>query len=73
MENNALHLHYGGVKKEQRGRGIFPALVAKVIDKGAPMTATVKNANQSQMASRLEALGFRLLETRSDERRYRRE
>jgi predicted N-acetyltransferase YhbS len=73
LENDALHLNYGGVKKEHRGHGIFPALVAKVIDRGAPLTATVKDANQSQMASRLEALGFRLSETRSDERRYRRE
>jgi ribosomal protein S18 acetylase RimI-like enzyme len=73
LENDALHLHYAGVKKEQRRRGIFRALVAKVVERGAPLTATVKNANQSQMASRLEALGFRLSETRSDERRYRRE
>jgi ribosomal protein S18 acetylase RimI-like enzyme len=73
LENDALHLSYAGVNKTNRGCGVFRSLMEILIRRGMPLTATVKNANQSQMAKRLEALRFRIAETRPDEKRFVRE
>jgi hypothetical protein len=65
-ENEALDLRYAG------GEGL-DALIGKVRERNAPITATVKDANRSALASRLEEHGFRKTETRVGERHFRRE
>jgi hypothetical protein len=57
-ENQALELPYGGVREGHRGHHIFPDLVATIMAKRFPLTATVKHANKSDMASRLTKRGF---------------
>ena len=56
--NMALHLPYGGVTASWRQQGVFPALIRQVMNRTVPLTATVKAANLSKMASRLSHLGF---------------
>jgi hypothetical protein len=56
--NQALHLPYGGVSSSHRGQRIFSTLAGKIMAKGVQLTATVKRANKSDMASRLLKLGF---------------
>jgi hypothetical protein len=56
--NQALHLHYAGVTKIQRNRGIFRALVQQAMNRNVPLSATVKAANQSEMTARLTRIGF---------------
>ena len=57
-DNRALHLRYAGVSNAYRRRGIFRALIQQVIKRGVPLTATVKAANQCQMAALLQRVGF---------------
>lgn len=56
--NMALHLPYGGVTASWRGQRIFSALIRQVMSRKVPLTATVKAANLSKMATRLPQLGF---------------
>jgi hypothetical protein len=63
-ENELLNLRYAG------GEGV-EALLAKIRERNVPITATVKDANRSGLAARLENLGFRLSETRVGERHFR--
>jgi ribosomal protein S18 acetylase RimI-like enzyme len=72
LENGALHLAYAGVTRASRGHGALRALVRDVMDEGAPLTATVKTANASEMLGRLQRFGFRILVERSDEMGLRR-
>ena len=57
-DNRALHLRYAGVSNAYRRQGIFRALIQQVIKRGVPLTATVKAANQCQMAALLQRVGF---------------
>ena len=65
--NHALHLRYAGVANTYRQQGIFRALVQQVMKRSVPLTATVKAANQCQMAARLTQIGFQTCRTTSDE------
>jgi hypothetical protein len=56
--NMALHLPYGGVTASWRKQRIFSALIRQVMSRKVPLTATVKAANLSKMATRLPRLGF---------------
>jgi hypothetical protein len=56
--DGSIHLPYIGVSKDKRQRGIFGTLVKKLMNKGAPLTASVLHGNQSGMADRLVKLGF---------------
>jgi len=58
-EYEILELRYAGVAPDHRGQGILAALIAKVLARMVPVTATVPSQNRSNMASRLEKLGFR--------------
>jgi GNAT superfamily N-acetyltransferase len=58
-EHEILDLRYAGVMPEHRGRGIFTALVAKVLARMVPVTATVHPQNKCGAALRLECFGFR--------------
>jgi ribosomal protein S18 acetylase RimI-like enzyme len=57
-DNQALHLRYAGVSKACRRQGIFRALIQQVMKRSVPLTATVKAANQCQMATLLQQVGF---------------
>jgi hypothetical protein len=72
-ENEALDLRYAGVDPAYRDSDALDALVGKVIDRLAPITASVKDANRTGMAARLEKLGFRRTETRTGETHFRRD
>ena len=50
-KGDRFDLPYGGVRKCHRGHNIFPDLVEKVKEIGRPLTATVKHANKSDIAS----------------------
>jgi ribosomal protein S18 acetylase RimI-like enzyme len=57
-DNQALHLRYAGVSNTCRRQGIFRALILPVMKRSVPLTATVKAANQCQMAALLQRVGF---------------
>ena len=65
-ENELLNLRYAV------GEGV-DALLAKVLERNVPITATVRDADKRGLAGRLEQLGFRETETRVGERRFRRD
>ena len=65
-ESELLTLRYAG------GEGL-DALIGKVLERNAPITASVRDANRTGMAERLKRLGFRQAETRTGETRFRRD
>jgi hypothetical protein len=65
-ENELLNLRYSA------GDGL-DLLLGKVLERMAPITATVRDANRNGLADRLETLGFREIEHRVGERRFRHE
>jgi GNAT superfamily N-acetyltransferase len=67
-EHEILELRYAGVAPDRRNQGIFASLIAKVLARMVPVTATVPPQNRSDMAARLEAFGFR---PTGEERRFR--
>jgi hypothetical protein len=58
-EEEVLELHHAGVVMEHRGGGIFHNLIAKILARMVPLTAIVPAQNRSDIAARLERLGFR--------------
>jgi predicted N-acetyltransferase YhbS len=72
-ENEALDLRYAALDPAYGDNGVFEALMAKVLDRMAPLTASVKDANRTGLAARLEKLGFRQTETRTGETHFRRD
>ena len=48
-------------------------LIGKVVERNAPITASVRDTNRTGLAERLRRFGFRETETRVGERHYRRE
>jgi ribosomal protein S18 acetylase RimI-like enzyme len=69
--DGTLHLYYVGVLKDERGCGVFTALMEKLMDVGAPITAAVRHDNQSSMVDRLENLGFTKTATKDDETEFK--
>ena len=67
-EHEILELRYAGVAPDQRNHGIFASLIAKVLARMVPVTATIPPQNRSDMAARLEDFGFR---PTGGERRFR--
>ena len=65
-KNKALHLAYAGVAENQRGRGIFRALIAHMLGRNVPLTATVKAQNKSGMVKRLRCMNFEEISARGD-------
>lgn len=72
-ENEMLALRYAGVDPARGDAGTLDALIGKVLERTVPITASVKDANRSGMAARLERAGFRHTETRHGERHFRRD
>ena len=67
-EHEILELRYAGVAPDQRNHGIFANLIAKVLARMVPVTATIPPQNRSNMVARLEDFGFR---PTGGERRFR--
>jgi ribosomal protein S18 acetylase RimI-like enzyme len=65
--DGTVHLYYVGVSKDKRGLGVFTALMNKLMDVGASVTASVLNDNQSSMVDRFENLGFTKVATKDNE------
>ena len=63
-ENELLNLRHAG------GDGL-DGLIGKVLERKVPITASVRDANRTGLARRLETLGFRRVETRVGERHFR--
>jgi ribosomal protein S18 acetylase RimI-like enzyme len=72
-ENEALDLRYAGIDPAYRDGEVFNVLLSRVLDRMAPITASVKDANRTGMAARLAKLGFRQTETRTGETHFRRD
>jgi hypothetical protein len=65
-ENEQLAIRYAGGEA-------LDALLGRVLERGVPITAAVRDTNQTGLAVRLEKLGFRESEGRVGERRFRRD
>jgi hypothetical protein len=70
-KNKALSLRYIGVKGDCRQRGIFAALMEKLMAKGVPLTASVLHSNHSAMEDRLVKIGYTKVESDAKETRFR--
>jgi GNAT superfamily N-acetyltransferase len=57
-EHEIFDLRYAGVAPEHRGRGVFGALIAKVLARLVPVTAIVPPQNRWNVAARLKKFGF---------------
>ena len=69
-EHEILDLRHVGVAPEHRGHGIFGALIAKVLARLVPVTATIPPLNRSNIAARLETFGFRPTASPGGERHF---
>jgi N-acetylglutamate synthase-like GNAT family acetyltransferase len=58
FEERWFELTYAGVLKNYRGNGLFPQMLHEIKVVARRIDATVKNANQSGMAGRLQRAGF---------------
>ena len=70
-EAEVLDLCYAGVAPEHRNRGIFTALLGKVLARMMPVTTSVSPQNRSAMARLLDHLGFRPVDAPGGEQRFR--
>lgn len=70
-EYEILELRYAGVVADHRGQGIFTALIRKVMARLVPVTAIISPQNRSNMADRLEKLGFRRVASAGGEQQLR--
>jgi len=70
-EHEILELRHGGVLKSQRHRGVFTALIERVLARMVPVTATISPANQSGAARLLETHGFCNVSSPGGEQRFR--
>jgi GNAT superfamily N-acetyltransferase len=66
-EYEILELRYAGVAPDYRGQGIFASLVAKVLARLVPVTVNAPPLNRSNLADRLEKLGFRRVDSSGGE------
>jgi hypothetical protein len=65
-ENELLSLRYAGGE-------MLDGLIRKVVDRAVPINATVKEANRTGLAARLERLGFKKTGSRLGEQHFHRE
>jgi hypothetical protein len=65
-ESELLNLRYAGGE-------MVEALLAKVLERAVPITASIRDANRSALPALLERLGFRKTEARVGEQHFRRE
>lgn len=72
-ENETLDLRYAATDPNCGDSDALDALLQKVLERRAAITASVKDANRTGLAARLEKLGFCRTETRTGETRFRRD
>ncbi len=72
-EHEVLDLRYAGVAESHRNYGIFAALLARLIERMVPVTATVNEANRSDIARQLEKAGFAKMASPGGVQHFRRE
>jgi hypothetical protein len=70
-ENELLNLRYAAVAAAFRDTDVLEVLIDKVLERMAPITASVREANRGGLAVCLAKLGFRETESRVGERRFR--
>jgi GNAT superfamily N-acetyltransferase len=70
-ENEVLELRSAGVVPEHRGRGLFSEMLNRICERMLPVVTAVNTANQSGVARRLEAIGFRQTGSTGGERYFR--
>jgi hypothetical protein len=63
-ENELLNLRFAG-------GDMLDALLARVIERAVPVTASVRDTNRSGLAAMLERLGFRKTDARIGEQQFR--
>jgi hypothetical protein len=72
-ENELLNLRYALVAPAFRDGDALDTLLGKVLERAVPITASVRDTNRVGLADRLVKLGFREVESRVGERRFRRD
>ncbi len=72
-ENETLDLRYAATDRTHRDATVLETLIARVLDRKAPIAATVKDASRTGLAACLDRLGFRRIESRTGETHFRRE
>ena len=70
-EHEIIEVHYGGVVKTHRRRGIFSRLVERVLARMVPVTVTISPTNRSGAAEALQNHGFHLVGSPGGEQRFR--
>jgi len=70
-ENELLNLRYAAVAPAFRDGDALDTLLGKVVERAVPITASVRDANRVGLADCLTKLGFREVESRVGERRFR--
>jgi hypothetical protein len=65
-ENELLNIRYAVGE-------VLDALLAKILERRVPITATVRDANRTGLAEHLAKMGFSLAENRVGEQRFRHE
>jgi hypothetical protein len=70
-ENELLNLRYAAAATAFRDGDVLDVLIGKVLERTAPITANVRDANRTGLADGLGKLGFRETESRVGEKRFR--
>jgi N-acetylglutamate synthase-like GNAT family acetyltransferase len=66
-----IELVYLGVTGAARGKRVCSGIVARLKEHDMPITASVRDDNQSSMAGRFERLGFKVLEKQPEQTKFR--
>jgi predicted N-acetyltransferase YhbS len=72
-EHETLDLRYAAADPDHRAGAVMDALIGKVLERPALITARVRDADRTELAARLERLGFRRDAARVGETHFRRE
>jgi ribosomal protein S18 acetylase RimI-like enzyme len=66
-----ISLFYLGVTSAARGKRVCSRIVARLKERGVPITASVRHNNKSAMAERFKRLGFDVLQAQEDQTKFR--
>ena len=69
-EHEVIDVHYAGVAKSHRGRGIFHEMMRRVLARAVPVTFAVSPQNLSDVRRHLQRLGFRTPGGGANEHRF---
>ncbi len=68
---DGIELVYLGVTGAARGKGVCSGIVARLKERGVPITASVRHNNKSSMAERFGRLGFKVLQKQEEQTKFR--